>query len=404
MNKGDRIYKELIHEAAAIWYISDEYGSKVMVKIPTPSIKALIKGCKIEFLFGRDENQKPNIFHTGLKIYDDPLNYQMVFCTHRFLDEHLSITKIMNLDKVQIQLFNELNVCQAFGELMINEEDKHEILTLLGNPKKLYTGEFNNQLERSLDGFQASFMISSPVHAELLSLVTVEGQISNCKSMQNFFYHDSGITIDTDIGGNEGTELEKEVFSVLYSLFNRNTFRNPRILYKNNTRELTDILAFSEFGIFLVETKALGVINAEDNRTMERKVAGLQKQICKAVNQLVGGMKKIAENTPIYDTNSNEILFKKTIVPHGIILISEFFPFGKWTEIFLIVCEAMVESNSMIHVMDMIEFMQFVGYAQGDKDKFDYFLVQRVNNFVKNPTLFQRTIFTDKLPGDENGT
>ncbi|RFM35032.1 hypothetical protein DXN04_06425 [Chitinophaga silvisoli] len=68
MNKADRIHKELMHEPANIWYISDEYGSKIVIKVPTNSIKSLLKGCKIEFLFGRNESSIPNIFHTGLKI------------------------------------------------------------------------------------------------------------------------------------------------------------------------------------------------------------------------------------------------------------------------------------------------------------------------------------------------
>ena len=147
MNKEERIYNELKHEISGIWYISDAYGSKVMIKVSTPSIKSLLKGCKIEFLFGRDDSHTPKIFHTGFKIYDDPLNYQMLFSTHRFLDEHLSTARILNLDKVQIQLFNELNVCQAFGDLMLSEYNKNEIRILISNPKKLYTGGFNKQIE-----------------------------------------------------------------------------------------------------------------------------------------------------------------------------------------------------------------------------------------------------------------
>jgi hypothetical protein len=49
-----RIATELRHESAAIWYIADEYGEKVMVKVLSPTIKALIAGCKLEFLYGKD--------------------------------------------------------------------------------------------------------------------------------------------------------------------------------------------------------------------------------------------------------------------------------------------------------------------------------------------------------------
>lgn len=43
MDNAERIYQELRHEQAAIWYISDEYGSKIMIKAPSTTIKALVK-------------------------------------------------------------------------------------------------------------------------------------------------------------------------------------------------------------------------------------------------------------------------------------------------------------------------------------------------------------------------
>jgi hypothetical protein len=219
MDKAERIYKELMREAAAIWYVSDEYGSKVMLKAPTTSIKALSKECKIELLFGLDESYDPNIFHTGIKIYDDAVNYQMIFCTHRFLDEHLSLAKILHLDKVQIQFFNELNVCQAFGDLILTEKDKHEALALLKNPKKLYTGDFNKEINESLDRFEGRFIEPSTVISQAILAVEIAGQISNFKPIKNYFYPEGEEAIDIHIIGNEGQELEKEVFAVINSLF-----------------------------------------------------------------------------------------------------------------------------------------------------------------------------------------
>ena len=94
--KAERIAKELLHEQVSLWYISDSLGSKVMVKIPSTSIKALIAGCKIEFLFGKDTKQRPFKFHTGIRVYDDPIHYLSVTGIHRFLDEHISLEAIMN--------------------------------------------------------------------------------------------------------------------------------------------------------------------------------------------------------------------------------------------------------------------------------------------------------------------
>lgn len=136
MNKQSRIYNELLHEVTGIWHVSDEYGSKIMIKVPTTCIKALIKGCGFQLIFSKDTGSDSHIFHTGLKIFDDSTNFFIIINTHRFLDEHLSLAKVWNLEKVQIQLMNELNACIAFGDLLLKEYDRHLILSLIGNPKK----------------------------------------------------------------------------------------------------------------------------------------------------------------------------------------------------------------------------------------------------------------------------
>lgn len=231
MEDAIRISKELRHETVAIWYISDNFGSKVMVKALSPSIKAIIKGCKVEFLYGRDAYQIPNFFHVGIRIYDDQINYQEIVCAQRFLFEHLSISKIMHLDNVQIQFFNELSPCQVFGELKFEEQGKHDVTSLLGNPKTLYDGTFNDKVNQSLDNFQFSLGHNFKDITELKQLETViiTGHISAITVMKNFIYTDSdnvGLSIDDK---DEGNTLEDEVFITMTSLFGKDTCKSPRI-------------------------------------------------------------------------------------------------------------------------------------------------------------------------------
>lgn len=404
MEDATRIYNELRHETASIWYISDSYGSKVMIKVPSPSIKAIVKGCKMEFLFGRDNHKTPNYFHIGAKIYDDPINYQSVLCAQRFLFEYYSIAKIMHLEEVQIQFYNELSAFQAFGRLRFKEKDRHNIHSLLGNPKNIYSGAFDDKVSQSLDHFQFSvgldFIPADEQPKELETLV-IEGEISGLTITKNFFYNDSGsvgLSIDNS---DEGSTLEDEVFITMASIFGKDICKSPRIPHKNATRELTDILAYSEYGIFLVEAKALGVINLETERTMERKVQGLQKQIGKAIKQLVGASKKITEDFAVYDQSGNEILFNKKLVPHGIILVSELLHFGDWKETVVALQKAMIEGNMIVHLFDMKEFIRFIGYSKDDKHQFDFFLMQRAENFVKSQSVFLASKFVDKSNGGE---
>ena len=194
---------------------------------------------------------------------------------------------------------------------------------------------------------------------------------------------------------NEGGNFEQQIWASLEKLFEFQIFKNPKIAHKKGIRGLTDIFAFSDFGIFHIETKALGIFKVEAERSMDSKVKGLQQQIEKGINQLIGAVKKLTEQQ-VFDEQGNEIVFDKTLLPHCIVLISELLPFGEWEEILKKVLMAMIENRFYLHIMDFRELMQFIGYSQGSKDKFDYFLVQRVQNFIKEPEIFTRAKFVPK--------
>jgi hypothetical protein len=76
MEVYERIYNELKHERSGLWYISDEYGSKIMLKIPSNVARSFVNGCPIEFLFGKDDKRSPPILHIGVRIYDDPVHFE----------------------------------------------------------------------------------------------------------------------------------------------------------------------------------------------------------------------------------------------------------------------------------------------------------------------------------------
>jgi hypothetical protein len=306
----------------------------------------------------------------------------------------------MNLMEVQIQFYNELSACQAFGTLIFKEKARHDVLCLLGNPRNIYIGTFDDTVNLSLNRFQLNVGIDCDFEnvgpVDELETLIVEGYISKINTMKNCFYSD-GINVDLLIDDiDEGNTLEDEVLITMASLFGKNIYKGARIPHKNTTRELTDILAFSEFGIFLVEAKALGVVNQESERSMERKVQGLQKQVIKAIKQLVGASKKIAENSTIYNQYGIEIHFNKKLVPHGIILVSELLQFGDWTEIVRALQKAINENNIMINLFDMKEFIRFIRYSNGDRHQFDFFLMQRFYNFIECQSIFLTSKFVER--------
>ena len=117
MNIAERIYSELKSENANIWYIADKFGSKVMIKAPEISLKAILRGCRLSFIFGKDDTTGVIFFHAGIKIYDDVQHPLIVTGVLRYRDEHSSLETILKNESTPLQLFNELDVCVATGRI-----------------------------------------------------------------------------------------------------------------------------------------------------------------------------------------------------------------------------------------------------------------------------------------------
>lgn len=393
MENADRIERELHNELVGIWFVSDEYGSKILVKLPSYIIKAILKGSRLELLFGIDESFSSNILLTGLRIFDDEEYPLLVMNPVQYRKDHFAIAKIMHLDKVQIQFCNDLNKIQSFGDLHLEEYDRHQILCFLGNPKLLCVGQLREQSNLSLDKFEEVLNFEKGSVLNQMRYLTINGVYTQTQSVDHVYFG-AYRTIKTNVENRlEGEQLEKEIFVVLRSLFRENAYHCPLIKSKSGYRELIDIFAVSEYGVFLIEAKVLGVYEAVEGRRMERKVLGVQKQIKKAIGQLVGASKTIVESREIFESLDNEIVFDRKLFPHGIVLISEMLHFGDWSSTVDLIIETMSECKMFIHVMEFQEFIDFIGNSNNDKNVFDYLLMQRAKNFMENPSLHFRTEF-----------
>ena len=294
MNNPERIYQELVHENASIWYVADNYGSKIMIKAPSSTIRAIINGCKVIFLFGRDAQASKIYFHTGVKIYDDMVNFLLITGTHRFIQEHEALKEIMQKNTTIIELYNELSVCVAIAYVSFNENDRESILKKLGNTKELYSGDFTKEVISSLDSFDYTLDKSrNYLNAREIGILIVEGYFSEWKIMKSTFIGLNEVNEIQMDDKNEGGTFEKQIWVSLENIFNYNLYKNPKIKNKNGERELTDILAFYDKGIFLIESKALAVISLTNEKSMDKKVANIQKQIKKGIRQLVGAKKTL---------------------------------------------------------------------------------------------------------------
>lgn len=378
MNYEELLYNEINNEDSGLWFFSNHKIKKFILKLPSNSIKSIYSGCKVELFFKNSKIDNLSYLLAGMNIHDSKTNPLVVFGINRFEKKNEAIKEILNEDNVIIDIYNELNIPAVSGNIKIDEVYKNEILKLLDESNNHYTGSYDKNIDMILDVFQESLSknfldVDILIECKISDIVIVTNLILGANKKNEIILND-----------NEGVGFESQVCAVLDSLFKNNLYKNPFVEEKKKKRELIDILAFYDLGIFLIEVKAMGVFSVNENISMERKVANLISQIKKAIKQVVGARKMLEKNSKIIDSKDNEILFDKSIFPHCLIIVSELLHFGDWKKIEMLILKTMIEENLCLNVMDFVELMKYVKFSNGKKEMFDYFLLERRNKFIEN--------------------
>ena len=190
----------------------------------------------------------------------------------------------------------------------------------------------------------------------------------------------------------EGEMFERAVWASLESVFPFNLYKGPRVNIGNETRELTDVLAFYERGVFLIETKDVSILQAGFERNVERRLKSVQKQVKKAIKQLIGASKSISRGDCIIDTNKNELFMIRDEPAHCIVLITELMHLGDWNEIEQQLIDAMDTTRSFFHVIDLSEFIRLLKGSNGQARFLDENLMERCKIFEKTRSVHIRGI------------
>lgn len=385
MNQQEEISQEIKGEDVGIWFISDEYGFKISAKIPSNIICSLINGCRMEFLFGKDNRSEKIFFHTGARIYDNRTNPCLITQPCRFLRDYEGLEKILNEREVIIEFYDELVTCSATAEIKIKEEKRLDILQFMGDKNKLYVGDYDANLSLSMDSFIFS-LDQSQKRKDSYEIETksISCEITNWNIINKTFVGYADAQEVKILDKDEGGTFEKQIWFSMESLFLNDIYLNPIVQQDTKERELTDILAHHKYGNFLVETKALGILNLEKEQTIERKAANVKKQVLKGIKQLVGANRNIKRNLPILSNSGKPINLDTSLVPHCVVLVSELIPLGDWSEVEKEIILAMMNEKMYLHVMDYQEFMKYLKASMGRKERLDYYLMGRAERFIEH--------------------
>ena len=192
----------------------------------------------------------------------------------------------------------------------------------------------------------------------------------------------------------EGGGLEQSVWHLLESLFQHRIYRSPQVVNGNKVRELTDVLAASDYGIFLIESKAMAVLNTSKEQITSRRAKNIESQIRKALRQLVGAIKSVQQGLQIVTQDGQEIEINRELLPHAIVLLSEMNSAIDFNSITAELFKTQIESRAMFHIVDLRELAMLVGGSK-TVNLFDYFLCQRAEEVVNVQNAFARTIFLE---------
>ena len=385
-----RVYKEMRSEEASLWYVPANEGKELafLIKAPTSSIKALIAGCPLKLVFGK----KDTYLCTGVKILDMPDAPVIISGLQRESEEHSSLIRALRERKFPVFLFNEMDVCLAWTNVELVEEDTYGVLDFLGQESQLYVGPFTKEASHALDCFCFSMDNTNTYPgAHIISTLEIAATLEQWQISYNYFYgiHDYQIvTIDDK---DEGAMFERAIWASLESVFPLTLYKNPQVKVGTNMRELTDVFSFYTYGSFLIEAKDLSVLNAGYHRNQERRTAGVQKQVKKAISQLIGASKAFARGDAIFEANGTELNVNREQPPHCIILITELMHWGDWSEIVVQLCDAMLQTGAFFHLIDLREFIALLKGSSGKAELFDYNLMQRCKLFTEKKSVFIRS-------------
>lgn len=186
MEQAERISKELINEDVSLWFCLLPSGSKIMVKTTTNAIKAVFKGCRIEFLFGKDNHSVKSYFHSGITIFDNKTNGLNVIAPNIFTEEHVALQEILRQEKTNIEFYNELGICVLHGFVCFEPVDRRKVLDFVGEVQNLFSGRFDSNVNSSLDSFEYSLDPAQSIpNANIIDTIKIGCVISELIPMSN---------------------------------------------------------------------------------------------------------------------------------------------------------------------------------------------------------------------------
>lgn len=362
-------------------YEGVEKAATLLIKASTHELRYIVRNVEMRLFFFRLNSSHIGY---GLRVYDDPEQPFTIWSLVRKEDEVEAIKELKDKSKCTFFLFNETVASVAWAELDIQL------------PTTIY--EYLDEGFSIADGFDGSLYTDEI--ADLFE--TIQLTDLNSISLPEIKWHAINnhfvllgstapqLNIMTD---NEGDFQESLGAALAGGLTLTRVEMNPFVEKDNGQqRELTDIFFFHQYGIFIIESKALSMPPDVNQPTRKKLAKKTEQHLDRAINQLTGACKKIKNGNKVIDANGNEIVFDRSIEIHAIALVSDLSLTSRTSEDIRAFYE---KTNSVLTILDTTQLFRMMQAANMIAQHsqtfmlpvmaFDYYLMERLKTVCSSP-------------------
>jgi len=324
----------------------------------------------------------------AVEIPDDPVSPGMVWSLVERQVEVEALRRLTLNPRCVMFLFNEIAVSVAWTEV------KFSIDAIFSNALK--SVQLHTETEK-----QDEDLVGTRFGEIWAGANITDTQILKFQDVQWNELEASYITMQASVSKlslfntDEGGQQEEIAVWLTDSLHPRGCVKSPKV-HEKVVRELSDILLSYENGVFLIESKALGVLVRDSLPSREKLSRDIIKHVLKAFDQLVGGIKNLRKGLLVTNGTGAHLDIEREKPPHAIILVPDLSLLENASDLGAKFIRNFMEiTGGYLHILDTAELLRVVQaagmIAEGSKSlskmmAFDWYLMERAKRAIDNPT------------------
>jgi hypothetical protein len=414
-----RLADNLEIASIGVWPEAVSEGVALVCKMPETAIKALHRGAKCSFFLAVVRVESLDILCLGFRVIDEPENPFTAMLPNLVSGDAPLLEQILTAEAITLHCLNELNhpmlsaTCSMDRDRALaaanSLETSHRWFLTPESSRELELDAMSRAVNCALDSFAhyvyrtADDVVGDEIRmaAELPLTVDVWPSTEIFEATPTIA---DGPFLIGDL--DEGTKFERLVQLTIDTAYRGRSYRSPQVEDGGSTRELTDVLAFDDRSICVIQAKALSVFHVQADRPSSRRAATVTKDIDGALSQLNGAMKKIRSDARIFTEDGQKLTIpdRKKAPAHAIVVLSEMYAFVDWKEVAAtaIAASESEQRKALVHVMDLQELSALTSRCP---DAWTFFtrLVQRWVQVKERGTSYMRTKVLETSEASENG-